>query len=435
MQRHRVIYPVSAGTTGLLKQKMLNWANRFGIFCLLDSNAYVSRAGQYECLLGAGAIAVFQPGDANVFEGLQAFHQQHKDWLFGHITYDVKNSLEPTLASNHEGRLLFPAMQFFVPEIVMGIVQGSDTLFIEANDGDAALIYQQLLDTPCQETIDLPKLSFKQRISEQDYLATIAALREHIRNGDCYEINFCNESYCEDVQIDPVNVFQRLNALSPAPFAACYKLADKYLLCASPERYVCQQDNTVWSQPIKGTAPRGIDVVQDEQLKAALYHSEKERAENVMIVDLVRNDLARSCASGSIRVEELFGIYTFPQVHQMISTITGQVKAGLSFSDVLKHSFPMGSMTGAPKVKVMELIERYEASRRELFSGTVGYISPQGDMDFNVVIRSLFYNAASRYLSYQTGGAITWDSDPQSEWEELRLKGAAMERLFSGKNV
>jgi para-aminobenzoate synthetase component 1 len=203
------------------------------------------------------------------------------------------------------------------------------------------------------------------------------------------------------------------------------------MMCASPERYLHKHGNTILSQPIKGTARRGTDTGSDNEIKTALQSSIKDRAENVMIVDLVRNDIARSCKTGSVKVEELFGIYTFPQVHQMISTITGQLKEEEPFTNAIRYSFPMGSMTGAPKVKVMELVEKYEHSRRELFSGTVGYISPEGNFDFNVIIRSLFYNAATRYLSYQTGGAITYDSTPEQEWEEMRLKAWALEKIFS----
>lgn len=206
-------------------------------------------------------------------------------------------------------------------------------------------------------------------------------------------------------------------------------------MCASPERYLFKDGVKVLSQPIKGTARRDADVTIDSQIKQELRNSIKDQAENVMIVDLVRNDLARSCETGSVHVDELFGIYSFPQVHQMISTVSGELKPGVPFTNAIHYSFPMGSMTGAPKIKVMELIELYEQQRRELFSGTVGYINPEGDFDFNVVIRSLFYNAATQYLSYQTGGAITYDSDPMKEWEEMRLKAWALERIFSSATI
>jgi para-aminobenzoate synthetase component 1 len=201
-------------------------------------------------------------------------------------------------------------------------------------------------------------------------------------------------------------------------------------MCTSPERYLSKKGNRLIAQPIKGTSRRDTDLATDLQRKEQLRNNIKERAENVMIVDLLRNDLARCCETGSVHVDELFGIYSFPQVHQMISTISGTLQQAKHFTDAIRYSFPMGSMTGAPKYKVMQLIEHYERSRRELFSGTVGYITPDGDFDFNVIIRSLFYNAATKYLSYQTGGAITYDSDPEQEWEEMRLKAWAMERIF-----
>lgn len=409
---------------------MLSRASRFSIFLLLDSNEYTAPGSTYECLLAAGAARIFRLQDGSSFGGLDAFYKAEKDWLFGHIAYDVKNTLEPKLSSAHPPRHPFPDLQFFVPEIVMGILAGTEMLFIETLNDDPQLLYEELMAEPLLPSSPLPRATFRHRISREEYLQKIGLLREHIRNGDCYEINFCNEGYCEQIVLDPIVAFNCLNAASPAPFAACYKLDDLFLMCASPERYLRKTGPHLTAQPIKGTARRSDDPALDAALKTALYNSEKERAENVMIVDLMRNDLARSCEVGSVHVDELFGIYTFPQVHQMISTISGTLGADSNLSDALALSFPMGSMTGAPKVKVMELIERYEAARRGLFAGTVGYISPDGNADFNVVIRSLFYNSTTQYLSYQTGGAITWDSDAKSEWEELRLKAAAMERLF-----
>jgi len=429
LKRDSATFPFETKDLKIIKQKMLNWASRFGIFLFLDSNEYRAQGGVYECLLGAGAATMIKPNEANLFDELHAFYQLKKDWLFGHICYDVKNLLEPTLSSEHQSQHAFPQLQFFVPEVVIGILAGSNELFIEARSASPEAIYQQIIEQKIASGF-IPKITFQQRIAQADYLLKIEALRNHIFDGDCYEINFCTEGFCEVVDVDALSVFNKLNAASPAPFAACYRLDDQYLMCASPERYLRKEGTKIVSQPIKGTARRSKDAAEDEALKSALFNSEKERAENVMIVDLMRNDLARSCAVGSIHVDELFGIYTFPQVHQMISTVSGTLRNDQTFVDVLRHSFPMGSMTGAPKVKVMELIEKYETARRGLFAGTVGYISPDGDFDFNVVIRSLFYNAISQYLSYQTGGAITWDSDAQSEWEEMRLKASAMERIF-----
>jgi para-aminobenzoate synthetase component 1 len=269
-------------------------------------------------------------------------------------------------------------------------------------------------------------------MSREEYLENISVLKEHIKHGDCYEINYCQEFYTK-ANINPISSYRRLSNISPNPFSVCYKLEQKYLLSASPERYIKRKGQKIISQPIKGTSARNItDAETDSKLKQQLFRSPKDRSENVMVVDLVRNDLSKVCNEGSVGVEELFQVYTFPTVHQMISTITGTLKNNIDFADILKATFPMGSMTGAPKIKVMELIEKYEKSKRGVYSGAVGYISPDKDFDFNVVIRSLVYNSRTSYLSYHTGSAVTSYSDPQQEYEECILKGKAIVDMFSG---
>ena len=426
MQRQKAEYPIAQGQYNELKNRMLNWVNRFSILLFLDSNNYPDKYGRYECLVAAGAVGTV----TDSLDALQEAHNRHSDWYFGNICYDYKNHLEPKLSSAHPGMHGFPEVYFFRPQIVCYVDKTKARLHIETLIIGPDEIYEDIMATSADVAIDLPPIEWQHRINQPVYLQTIDTLREHIRNGDCYEINFCTEGYAEEVCLQPIHVFHSLNELSPAPFAAFYRCDEAYMLCASPERYICKLGDKVISQPIKGTARRDADNAIDEEIKLGLHESIKERAENVMIVDLVRNDLARCCEVGSVQVDELFGIYTFPQVHQMISTVSGTLKQQACFTDAIRYSFPMGSMTGAPKVKVMELIEKYEASRRELFSGTVGYITPDGDFDFNVVIRSVFYNGFTGYLSYQTGGAITYDSTPQQEYEEMRLKAWAIERVF-----
>jgi para-aminobenzoate synthetase component 1 len=260
----------------------------------------------------------------------------------------------------------------------------------------------------------------------------IQQLKQHILRGDCYEINFCQEFFAEGVVIDPVRLYLQLSRISPNPFSAFYRLGEKWLICASPERYLQKQGNRILSQPIKGTSKRipGNSLL-DRQTKEELFLSGKDRAENVMVVDMVRNDLAKVCKEGTVKVDELYGVYSFPQVHQMISTISGELKDAVSFTEIIRATFPMGSMTGAPKKRVMELIEKYEQTRRGIFSGAIGYISPEGDFDFNVVIRSIMYNAERGYLSYLAGSGITYYSDPEKEWEECLLKAAAIKEALS----
>jgi len=413
-----------------MKQRMLNWANQFSILLFLDSNNYSSRYSGYECLLAVGVHDSLAVNKEDGLSLLQQLHDEQRDWLFGHICYDYKNNLEARLASSHEPSIGFPELHFFRPEVVCYINREQTLLTIESVV-DAAVVYRDIMGADVHISSEgIPRLRFTGRVGQEQYLDTIRRLRTHIGDGDCYEINYCTEGYCEGTVVDPLQVFHALNTLSPAPFAAYYRLEDLHMMCASPERYLRKEGTGILSQPIKGTARRDKDAAVDAQIREALRNDIKERAENVMIVDLVRNDLARCCSVGSVQVDELFGVYSFPQVHQLISTVSGTLVPGRPFTDAIRYSFPMGSMTGAPKHKVMQLIDRYEHSRRELFSGTVGYVTPSGDFDFNVIIRSLFYNERTQYLAYQTGGAITWDSVPEKEWEEMRLKAWALERIF-----
>jgi para-aminobenzoate synthetase component 1 len=423
--RQKATFPLSGFQLKDIKSKMLDWASQFSILVFLDSNGYEDRYGRYECLLAADPVDSLRS-----LEAVQEHHDTNKDWLFGHICYDYKNHLEPKLKSDKPAHLHFPDLQFFRPAIVCGINKSGTELFIETTGIDPRRIWKEILHTGPLAAAPLSSFSFTRRTAKEDYLETIGRLRKHIADGDCYEINYCTEGYCTDLLINPLSVFKKLNDIAPAPFAAFYRLENKYMMCSSPERYLKKEGSKLISQPIKGTAGRGVNAAEDLKIKQALGESIKERAENVMITDLTRNDLARVCRVGSVMVEELFGVYSYPRVHQMISTISGEMKGDIPFTDALRYSFPMGSMTGAPKIKVMELIEQYEQARRELFSGTVGYITPGGEFDFNVIIRSLFYNAEQQYLSYQSGGAITYDSNAEQEWDEMRLKAAAMEQLF-----
>jgi para-aminobenzoate synthetase component 1 len=263
-------------------------------------------------------------------------------------------------------------------------------------------------------------------MSKTEYLTAVEAIREDILNGEVYELNLCQEFYAEAAVIEPVSTFLQLISASPTPFAGFYKWQDRYLLCASPERFLRQQHDLLLSQPIKGTIRRGATPAEDEQLRQHLSQDEKERAENLMIVDLVRNDLARVAVTGSVQVSELFGLYSFRHVWQMISTVQARRRPECDLVDALRAAFPMGSMTGAPKIRAMQLIEHYEHSRRGLYSGSLGVVWPNGDFDFNVVIRSLQFNAATGYLSFQVGSAITYDSVPEQEYAECLLKATAM---------
>ncbi|HRI23489.1 MAG TPA: anthranilate synthase component I family protein [Ferruginibacter sp.] len=411
------------------KIQMLNWVNRFSIFAFLDNQQYAFSTPAFECMLAAGCKQNVSATAGNAFSRLEKFCDENKgEWLFGHFGYDLKNETE-RLSSDHLNRTGFNDLHFFIPQWVIRLDKNEVSI---SGDGDAQAVFEEIRSCPSFIHDDARGgIHIRHRLPAPEYLATIELLRQHILRGDCYEINFCQEFFSENTTIAPLQVFGRLCKLSPNPFSVLYRVNSSYCLCASPERYLKKQGNRISSQPIKGTSKRQhSDPGLDESAKNYLLQSSKEKSENVMVVDLVRNDLSKICVPGSVKVDELFGLYSFPQVHQMISTVSGEMLPGMSWIDAVRATFPMGSMTGAPKKRVMELIEQYEKSKRGLFSGAIGYVEPGGNFDFNVVIRSIFYNDSEKYLSFQTGGGITYYSNPQSEYEESLLKAGAMLKVL-----
>ena len=412
------------------KEKVLNWTQQFSTFCFLDNHQYQVEPHTQECLLAAGIRRSLDISAGKAFAALQDFiDAKDNAWLFGHLSYDLKNELEK-LSSAHTDHLGFPDLFFFEPAILVRL--NEKELIIEADD--PGKVYKEISNRGSASSGNNASVTIEGRLKKEEYISLVNRLKQHILRGDCYEINFCQEFFSENTSIDPLQVYCQLSAISPNPFSAFYRINDKWMICASPERFLKKQGDRILSQPIKGTSARiAGNTVEDEQKKQELYHSDKDRSENVMVVDLVRNDLAKVCEEGSVKVDELYGIYSFPQVHQMISTISGRLKKDISFTGIIKSTFPMGSMTGAPKKRVMELIEQYETTRRGIFSGALGYISPSGDFDFNVVNRSIFYNSSSRYLSFMAGSGITFYSDAEREWEECLIKVAAMREVLEKK--
>ncbi len=401
--------------------------------CYLDSNSYQGFIGSdYDCLLAVGiASELVKNTELGAFDALKSFVDEKQDWLFGYLTYDLKNDVEPRLTSNNFDCIGFPALHFFQPKVVIEISSQNATIH-SLNEQPSSIFITISKALPQDSKLETRNSKLiAPRISLPDYLDTVQTIRQHILRGDIYEMNFCQEFFAEQCQLNAAAIFQRLNRVGKAPFSTFYRLHDRYLLCASPERFLKKTGQKLLSQPIKGTMRRGRTAEEDAALRQQLYLSPKDRSENVMIVDLVRNDLARSCRTGSVKVEELFGVYQFEQVFQMISTVSGELLPSVHPVDAIRRAFPMGSMAGAPKVRSMELIEQYERTKRGLYSGAVGYFTPHGDFDFNVVIRSIFYNGCDRYLSFQAGGAIVYDSMPEMEYEECLLKAQGIFKVLS----
>ncbi|MBL4577939.1 MAG: anthranilate synthase component I family protein [Flavobacteriales bacterium] len=416
-----------------VKRKLLQWAQQYDQTCVLESNALSSskpRTDQYgsvDCMVAVGAHSQLLGNGTNDLERLKSYVDSIHDWAFGYLSYDLKNQIE-ALSSNNADYLKFPDLHFFQPELIFEL--GERELICRYLKGSYTelqidKVFQEIMDV---EVVDQaqPYVQVEARLSRQQYMDAVEKLKGHIAYGDIYEVNFCQEYFAKNVDIETLLIYERLNEISKSPFANYYKNGSQFLMSASPERFMRKRGNTLISQPIKGTSKRGESVDLDALYKQELAKSKKERSENVMIVDIVRNDLARSAVKGTVTVEDLFGIYTFEQVHQMISTVKCNIREDVHPIDAIKDAFPMGSMTGAPKIRAMQLIEDYESTKRGLYSGAVGYITPEKDFDFNVVIRSILYNAETRYLSLMVGGAITDMAEPEEEYEECLVKAKAL---------
>ncbi len=499
----------------LFREKLLQWSRQFDEIAWLDSNDYQQNYSSLEAILAVQAFTAIKTDHHHAFDQLHEYQSITKDWIFGYLSYDLKNDIEELNSQNHDG-LHFPEMYFFQPQklflckgnslemhylkmvddemesdfeeidsmecseesgkwreesgerreesgekkVESGKLRESGSVrsreFSENSElekdelsaaGDSELVDKNLLPdsksmlfsavtkTTSAEKKSLEKnLQIKSRISREQYLSKVDQMLSHIKRGDIYEANFCQEFFAEGAEIEPFDVFKDLNDISIPPFSVFLKFEDLYLMCASPERYLKKTGTKILTQPIKGTARRSIDPKEDQRIAKELSEDPKERSENVMIVDLVRNDLSKVAKKGSVQVEELCKVYSFKQVHQMISTVSAELEDGIPPVEVLRATFPMGSMTGAPKISAMKVIEELEETKRGLYSGAVGYFTPEGDFDFNVVIRSILYNAENKYVSFSVGGAITARSISENEYGECLLKSEAMWKVLNSES-
>ena len=432
MRVHKKI-PLDSGHC--IKEKLLQWSTQFREVVWLDSNTHNLQHSNYDAVLAVDAFTILQTDTFEAFDKLKEYQALTKDWLFGYLSYDLKNDTEYLISQNFDG-LNFPELYFFQPKKVF-LLKGDilELHYLNFVDDELEYDYKDILaeqiitDNPSNTEVDI---KIKLRMTKDSYFEKFDTIHKHICRGDIYEVNFCQEFYAEHTEINPLKVYQKLNTISNSPFATFLKLEDKFILSASPERYLSKRGTTVVSQPIKGTAKRSENPDEDAQLKYNLEHDIKERSENIMIVDLVRNDLSKTATKGSVQVPELCKIYSFDQVHQMISTVTSEVEHTKSPAEIIRTTYPMGSMTGAPKVSAMKIIEELEETKRSVYSGAVGYFTPENDFDFNVIIRSILYNESNKYVSYSVGGAITAKANAEAEYQECLIKAKAMrEALLS----
>ncbi len=415
----------------VFKNQLLHWSQQFREIMWLDSNTFTQTHSSYDAVLAVDAFTSIETDYTDAFQKLKEYQLLTNDWVFGYLTYDLKNAIEPLKSDNFDG-LAFPDLCFFQPKKIF-LFKGSlvEIQYLNMVDDEIetdikAIIKVEEYHLERRVKVVEHPIKIKMRLTKDAYFEKVNNMLAHIHRGDIYEANFCQEFYAEDTKISPLAIYENLNSISKPPFATFLKLDDKYLLSASPERYLKKTGQTVISQPIKGTAKRSKNEDEDLALQNQLFSDEKERSENIMIVDLVRNDLSKTAIKGSVHVSELCKIYSFEQVHQMISTVQSTVPETMNPVDIIESTFPMGSMTGAPKISAMRIIEALEETKRGLYSGAVGYFTPQGNFDFNVVIRSIVYNESNKYVSFSVGGAITAKSNPLNEYEECLVKAKAM---------
>ena len=413
-------------------RKLVFFSEEYIHFCLLDSNSSENnvpeRYFEYDFICAFDAIETLSSSD-NSFLKIKNFHSKFNDWMFGCLSFDLKDEVF-NLPSEGIDNLTSDHISFFIPKYVILIKENKLEVLTHENKESTNFLINQISCYSCNEQ-KMNTISLKARESKKSYLQKIDKIKHHIKRGDIYEINYCQEFFNDNVLISPHNIFYQLNKLTKSPFASFIKNDNICVMGFSPERYLSKNNSKVISQPIKGTSRRSNDTDEDTYLFNKLVKSQKDISENIMIVDLVRNDLSVTAKSGSVNVDKLCGVYSFSNVHQMISTISSELEKETHFTEVIKTSFPMGSMTGAPKQMALNLINKFEENKRGLYSGSVGYITPKGDFDFNVVIRSLIYNYKRKYLSLSVGGAITSKSNPIKEYEECIIKAQPIFDAFN----
>lgn len=418
-----------------IRNKLLNYSQQFETSFFYDSNADVNSTTKlsyrsYDILLALGVKRTVPFKNGQHFNELQAFQNAHQTWLFGYLSYDLKNEIED-LSSQNGDVLSLPQAQFIEPQIVITI-KGSKMEVMAIDDKMQPQAISEIIQQQSAHIDEFyPSSTIHHKTSKESYFKAFEQFQQQIAYGNIYEVNYCIAFETEVNHFNYIGLYTALNKISKAPFSAYVKVNHTVIISASPERFLKKEGTKLISQPIKGTAKRGQNAAEDEEQKEKLLHNAKERSENVMITDLVRNDLSKHAARNSVKVEELFGIYSFKQVHQMISTVTANLSKESNYINAIKDAFPMGSMTGAPKIMAMKLIEQHEQMRRGLYSGALGYIDANNNYDFNVLIRSIIINQATKKAQFCVGSAITANANAEDEYQECLLKANALFKVLS----
>jgi para-aminobenzoate synthetase component 1 len=418
-----------------IRNKLLNYSQHFDTCFFYDSNVEENTSTplsyrNYDILVALGVNSTVQFNDGQCFKDLQTFQNANKTWLFGYLSYDLKNEIE-VLSSQNEDVLALPLTTFIEPKIVIAINGSNMDVIIIDDSLQAQAISAGIEQQSTQISAHYPPSSILHKTSKEIYIKAFEKFQQQIEYGNIYEVNYCISFEAHLNHHNWIGLYSALNDISKAPFSAYARVNNCVIVSASPERFLKKEGHNLISQPIKGTAKRGQNAAEDEKQINDLRNNAKERSENVMITDLVRNDLSKHATRNSVKVEELFGIYSFKQVHQMISTVVAKLNDESNYINAIKDAFPMGSMTGAPKIMAMELIEQHEQMKRGLYSGTLGYIDPKNNYDFNVLIRSIIINQVTRKAQFCVGSAITAKANAEDEYQECLLKANALFKVLS----
>lgn len=366
----------------------------------------------------------------DMFAGvLSADRERFTNSWFGYLGYDLKNCLEK-LRKDKKFYISLPALYMAQYGLVLDFDNKNKQL--TAWTADESLLKQIPATCPAPaNTTQPPEIEqINSNMDKAEYLQKVAEIKDMILRGDLLQANLTRKFYGNfNNKPNPFDIYRKLLDISPSPYSAFIRYGDSYIISSSPERFLTIDENgKAESRPIKGSIKRSLDKNEDEKLKTALENSEKDRAENLMIVDLMRNDLSRSCVPGSIKVESLFDVTSYATVHHMSSTISGQKNPNKTTLELVKGCFPPGSMTGAPKIKAMQVCSEMEKLQRGVYSGAIGWFGGDGSADLSVVIRTLIIQ--SNKFEFQVGGAITADSEPEKEWEETLVKATAIARAL-----
>ena len=386
-----------------------------------------------QAYLAWGRKSAFSLNESNASEigKLNVWLKEKTLPVFGYLSFEAKKLFEKNAYENccSDGSEL---VYFFEPEHIWKEENGMWICLTEEQPNERSVIEDFLSNYKKIEPSALDeKLVFEMLETKESYIEKTERILGDIQRGDYYETNFCMPLQAKGSLNEAFAHFSKMNNATEAPHTVYFNGDNLQLLCTSPERFIQKKGNKIISQPIKGTIKRGANSTEDEENKTWLRASKKEQAENIMIVDLVRNDLSRLAEKASVQVTELCELHTFKTLHHLVSTVEAQLPSDITFTEILAATFPMGSMTGAPKISAVQHMEKIEMLDRGLYSGTFGVIEPNGNFDFNVIIRSAVYNKEKKQTTIKVGSAITHASNAEAEYDECLLKAASTLSIFN----